>query len=628
MLSRVRRWNALPWFVLGISLAVTAVATWAALATVQGRIHARFNGAVQSTRDRIEGRLDTYIALLQATAGLFAASRDVRRDEFHAYATRLRVRDRYPGVQGIGYSRRVTRAEIPALERRMRAQGAVGFRVWPDSGEREHHTILYLEPLDRRNEAALGYDMFTDSVRRDAMIRARDTGGPAMSGGVQLVQEIDRSKQAGFLIYVPLYRGGDVPATTEARRAELDGFVYAPFRADDLFRGIFASEGEPRVSFRLYDGAQVSEASLLHDSSMDWRSRDESELSSFTPLNARADTILMRTAGRTWTLVFTPTTELLDSAGRGMVPLVAAVGAMVGLLLFLLARAHVRDREREWRTTRETAALASQVQARNQELAAANRLKSEFLATMSHEIRTPLNAIIGYTEIIKMGLSGPVTPEQSAQLSRIASSGKHLLGLVDDILDLSRIEANRLSVSQVPARVETVMDAALGFLRPQATAQHIALVSASEDPDDCYVGDEQRVQQILVNLLANAVKFTPAGGQVTLHSGRAAELPAGIDAPASGPWICFTVEDTGVGITPELQQRIFQPFVQGDSGYTRTHGGAGLGLTISRRLARLMGGELTMESARGQGSRFTLWLPAADREATPRGEAAELAERS
>ena len=628
MVSPVRRWKALPWFVLGISMAVTAVATWAALATVQGRINARFTSAVQSTRDRIEGRLDTYVALLQATAGLFAASRDVRRDEFRAYAARLRMRERYPGIQGIGYSRRVMPADVPALERRMRDEGEAGFHVWPDSARGEYHAIFYLEPHDRRNEAAIGYDMFTDPTRREAMSRARDAAGPAMSGRVQLVQEIDQRKQAGFIIYVPLYRDGDVPATVEARRAELDGFVYAPFRADDLFDGIFGSEAEPRVSFRLYDGPRVSEASLLHDSAVEGGAGDEREAGTVTPLAARADTIPMQMAGRRWTLVFTPTTELLVSAGRGMVPLVAIAGMMVSLLLFLLARAHVRDREREWRTTRETAALASQVQVRNEELAAANRLKSEFLATMSHEIRTPLNAIIGYTELIGMGLSGPVTSEQSAQLSRIASSGKHLLGLVDDILDLSRIEANRLSVSQVPARVDTVMDAALGFLRPQATAQHVALVSSCENPDDNYLGDEQRVQQILVNLLANAVKFTPAGGQVTLHCGRAAELPTGIEAPVSGPWICFTVEDNGVGITPDLQQRIFQPFVQGDSGYTRSHGGAGLGLTISRRLARLMGGELTMESTHGEGSRFTLWLPAAEHAAAPAREPPALAERS
>lgn len=623
-----RRWTSLPWLVLGVSLAVTAIATWAALATVHGRINARFVSSVQSTRDRVQGRLDTYVALLQATAGLYAASRDVSRDEFHAYAARLRVRERYPGVQGIGYTQRSKPSEIPALVRRMRAQGDSTFHVWPDSARDEYHTILYLEPLDRRNQAAIGYDMFTDPTRREAMSRARDAGGPALSGRVQLVQEIDERKQAGFLIYVPIYKGGGVPPTVDARRAALEGFVYAPFRADDLFEGIFGSESEPRVAFRLYDGGSVDSTALLHDSNMDWQSRNASDLPDLASLNARADTIPVNTAGRRWTLVFTPTTALLDSAGRAMVPLVAVVGTMVSLLLYLLARAHVRDREREWRTTRETAALASQVQARNTELAAANRLKSEFLATMSHEIRTPLNAIIGYTEIIEMGLSGPVTPEQSAQLARITSSGKHLLGLIDDILDLSRIEANRLTVSQTPAPAERAVDAALGFLRPQATAKRVTLVSACDDGDDRYVGDEQRVQQILTNLLANAVKFTPPGGQVTLRCGRSAQLPAGTEAPASGPWICFAVEDTGVGIAPDQQQRIFQPFVQGDSGYTRAHGGAGLGLTISRRLARLMGGELTLESTEGEGSRFTLWLPAAEHVVRHTPEPVELAERS
>ncbi len=623
-----RRWSSLPWFVLGISLAVTTAATWAALATVHGRIDARFASSVQSTRDRIRGRLDTYVALLQATAGLYAASEDVSRSEFHAYAARLRVRERYPGVQGIGYSQRVERSEIPTLVRRMRAQGNSTFHVWPKKSRGETHAILYLEPLDRRNEAAIGYDMSADSTRREAMDRARDDGGPAMSGRVQLVQEIDERKQAGFLIYVPIYRGGGVPPTVEARRAELVGFVYAPFRADDLFEGIFGSESEPRVAFRLYDGAGTDSTLLLHDSNVDWRSRSESDIPPWTSFNARADTLPVQTAGRRWTLVFSPTTALLDSAGRATVPLVASVGAMVSLLLFLLARAHVRDREREWRTARETAALASQVQARNTELATASRLKSEVLATMSHEIRTPLNAILGYTEIIEMGLSGPVTTEQSSQLARITSSGKHLLALIDDILDLSRIEANRLSVSHAPARVEEAVDAALGFLRPQAAAKHVRLETQCEHPDGRYLGDEQRVQQILTNLLTNAVKFTPPGGQVTLHCGRSAELPPGTEAPASGPWICFTVEDTGVGIAPAQQQRIFQPFVQGDSGYTRAHGGAGLGLTISRRLARLMGGELTLESALGKGSRFTLWLPAAPYVDAPSRPTVALAEHS
>jgi signal transduction histidine kinase len=628
MTAPTRRWSTLPWLVLAISLAVTAAATWTALATVHGRIHARFASSVQSTRDRISGRLDTYVALLQATAGLFAASRDVSDDEFRAYAARLRVRERYPGVQGIGFSRRVALSQVPALVRRMRAQGDSAFHVWPAGARAEYHAVLYLEPLDRRNEAAIGYDMFTDSTRREAMIRARDAGGPAMSGRVQLVQEIDERKQAGFLIYVPIYRGGNVPTSVDARRTTLDGFVYAPFRADDLLDGIFGSESEPRVAFRLYDGERADPAALLHDSNVETPTRADDDLPALGSLSTRADTVPLHTAGRAWTLVFTPTAAVMDSAGRATVPLVAVVGTMVSLLLFLLARAHVRDREREWRTTRETAALASEVQARNTELAAASRLKSEFLATMSHEIRTPLNAILGYTDIIQMGISGPVTPDQSAQLARITTSGRHLLGLIDDILDLSRIEANRLSVSHAPARVERAVDAAIGFLRPQATAKGVALEARCEGPDDLYTGDEQRVQQILANLLANAVKFTPPAGRVTLHCGRAGERPRGTEAPAIGPWNCCTEADTGVGIAPAQQQQIFQPFVQGDGGYTRAHGGAGLGLTISRRLARLMGGELTLESVPGEGSRFTLWLPAVAHHGSAMGATAELAERS
>ena len=243
---------------------------------------------------------------------------------------------------------------------------------------------------------------------------------------------------------------------------------------------------------------------------------------------------------------------------------------------------------------------------------AANASKSEFLATMSHEIRTPLNAIVGYTQLVDMGLSGPVTPEQHAQLERIAASGKHLLGLIEDVLDLARIEAGRLSVASTVGVTRTAAEAALALIRPQAAAKGVAMSAACEgDRDARYIGDEQRVRQVVVNLLSNAVKFTPPGGRVAVRCGVVDRPPAQLEATGSGPWVWITVEDTGIGIAPEMQQRIFQPFVQAEGGFTRAHGGAGLGLSISRRLARLMGGDLTVESVQGEGSHFTLWLVAA-----------------
>jgi PAS domain S-box-containing protein len=242
---------------------------------------------------------------------------------------------------------------------------------------------------------------------------------------------------------------------------------------------------------------------------------------------------------------------------------------------------------------------------------AANRSKSEFLATMSHEIRTPVNAIIGYTQLMEMGLSGAVTEEQRQQLARIGASGKHLLGLIEDVLDLAKIEAGRLNVGRSTGIAGSVVDTALSLVRPQAAAKGIALSAHCEGACEAqYVGDEQRVQQVLANLLSNAVKFTPAGGRVTVTCGTGPAPSPTADPYAETMWTWFSVEDTGIGIAPEMLQRIFQPFVQADSGYTRSHSGTGLGLSISRRLANLMGGELTAASVQGEGSRFTLQLPA------------------
>jgi signal transduction histidine kinase len=244
----------------------------------------------------------------------------------------------------------------------------------------------------------------------------------------------------------------------------------------------------------------------------------------------------------------------------------------------------------------------------------ASNVKSQFLATMSHEIRTPVNAIIGYTELLDLGIGGPLSDEQRAQLARIRSSGRHLVGLIDDVLDLSKVEAGQMAVAPAPAVASVAVDTALSLVRPQAAAKAIQLATACEgNRSAAYLGDQARVQQILVNLLSNAIKFTRPHGHVSVRCGTTDAGPAHAPASESGDWTYFIVEDTGIGIPKDKIESIFQPFTQVESGYTRTHGGTGLGLTISRRLARLMGGDLTVESREGEGSRFTLWLPAAEK---------------
>jgi signal transduction histidine kinase len=240
----------------------------------------------------------------------------------------------------------------------------------------------------------------------------------------------------------------------------------------------------------------------------------------------------------------------------------------------------------------------------------ASHVKSQFLATMSHEIRTPINAIIGYTELLDLGIGGQLTEDQRAQLGRIRASGRHLVGLIDDVLDLAKVEAGQLAVASSTVAAGPVVDTALTFVRPQAAAKAIQISTICEgDRNAPFVGDPARVQQILTNLLSNAVKFTRSHGHVRVRCGMSDEGPP-VTGSTGERWTVFVVEDTGIGIPADKLESIFQPFTQVETGYTRTHGGTGLGLTISRRLARLMGGDLTVESREGEGSRFTLWLPA------------------
>jgi signal transduction histidine kinase len=245
------------------------------------------------------------------------------------------------------------------------------------------------------------------------------------------------------------------------------------------------------------------------------------------------------------------------------------------------------------------------------EAEAASRAKSEFLAIMSHELRTPLNAVLGYSELMEMGISGPVTEKMREQIGRIRLSAVHLLGLVNDILDLAKVEAGRLQVSSGPASVEGTVAAAVALIQPQAAARGLDLtISPAPTPSPIYRGDDERVRQILVNLLSNAVKFTPPGGKITLETASSQAPGADTRLQPRRSYVSFRVADTGPGIPAEKLLSIFDPFVQAESGHSRPREGSGLGLTISRRLARLMGGDLTVESEVGKGSKFTLWLPA------------------
>jgi signal transduction histidine kinase len=276
--------------------------------------------------------------------------------------------------------------------------------------------------------------------------------------------------------------------------------------------------------------------------------------------------------------------------------------AMLVSLRDVTDRKQAEERERQLELERRARAEAE----------AANQAKSEFLAVMSHELRTPLNAVLGYAELLDLGVVGTLSAEQRQQVGRITASGRHLLGLVNEILDLAKVEAGRLSVALAPTNVADVVEAALVLAQPQAESRGLTLHAPPDVPrTQQLLGDRDRVLQVLANLLSNAVKFTEAGGHIRVEVAQVDHPRESHHLHGDGPWTVIRVHDTGIGIAAEQLEAIFAPFVQAEAGHTRQRDGTGLGLTISRRLARLMRGEVTVDSMPGSGSVFSLWLSAA-----------------
>jgi PAS domain S-box-containing protein len=311
--------------------------------------------------------------------------------------------------------------------------------------------------------------------------------------------------------------------------------------------------------------------------------------------------ICVRRIGSSWERIFSYTGTLVRYAGDKQ-------------LAFMTLRDITERKRAEMALRVLNKTLELQVTERTEELQqalaraeAADRLKSAFLATMSHELRTPLNSIIGFTGIVVQGLAGPLNAEQTKQLGMVRGSARHLLQLINDVLDLSKIEAGQLEVRAEPFELKDALEQVANLVKPLAEKKGLALTIVAPADLGAMMSDRRRVEQILINLLNNAIKFTEQG-QVTLTAERLADYQA---SPTAGPRaaVRLRVSDTGIGIKPEDMAKLFQPFRQINTGITRQHEGTGLGLVICRRLASLLGGEISARSEWAKGSEFTVTLP-------------------
>jgi signal transduction histidine kinase len=257
-----------------------------------------------------------------------------------------------------------------------------------------------------------------------------------------------------------------------------------------------------------------------------------------------------------------------------------------------------------WHDIAERKAVEAALRAAKEAAESANRTKSEFMTRMNHELRTPLTAIIGFSRVLMQGKQGVLSEGALRYADRIRANGMHLLSLINQILDVAKVEAGRMDLDAEPVDVDSLVRETIAMLEATADAKGIVLRGELPEHLSVVVTDLGKLRQILINVVGNAIKFTDEG-----------EVCVRVDIdPASRRPVSIAVRDTGIGIPPERQQKVFEPFEQGDSSTRRQFGGTGLGLSIVKTFAQLIGATIEVQSQVGQGTTFTIWLASADLE--------------
>jgi len=568
---------------------------------------------------RIEQRLATYEQVLRGLKGLYVASRHVDRDEFRSYADNLHLAEHYPGIQGVGYSMILPPQEKAAHIASIRQQGFPDYVLSP-VGERELYTsIVYLEPFSGRNLRAFGYDMYSETVRRAAMEKARDTDQPVMSGKVTLVQEAGQKVQAGFLIYLPIYRQGSPHATLAERRANIIGWVYAPFRMNDLMQGILG-EQVSSIDYEIFDSEYATPATLMFD--------NDGHLSLHKDESAYHSTHRIEITGQTWTVKLRSLPAFEANLDSGRINAIWLTGILLSVLLALLVWLLAYGRTRALRLaqdmTSELRTTLAELEEAHDQLLQSEKMASigQLAAGVAHEINNPIGYVysnLGSLEKYVQDAFELLDLYEQAE-SRISDAGtreqikdaKARLDIVFLKEDLSALMAeSKEGITRVREIVQNLKD----FSHVDASDEfHFADLHQGLDSTLNIVHNEikykanvhkeygtlpeveclaSQLNQVFMNLLVNAAHAIEERGTITIRTGQ------------QGDEVWVEITDTGKGIAPENLKKIFDPFFT-----TKPIGkGTGLGLSLSYGILKKHNGRMEVESTIGKGTTFRVWLP-------------------
>jgi len=628
-----------PIIVAAVGLAITGAAYESRYQAEEGRIRSVLDFRTQWRALDFENKLRGTQDALAATAVYVANTESLTSAEFRHFSPGIHsagINNADKRIESIGWLPRVTRAERGAFEAMAGQSGLQGFRITQrgDAGgqvpapERSEYFPLLMQWQFNPHQAAFGFDVNSDPVRAMTAARARDTGQPAATPSLQVATA---GSEPVFAILWPIYSGGDVPPSVAERRVRLRGFVVGVFGTLTVLNGAVANTPAISEAIEFYTRIDAPEAATdgAAPRPIAVFSPADKKVSSILPagFDARVRYRSIRSfdvMGVSWRLESAFSPEAV-AAERSVGPNATLIGGLLLTALFVGYVAHearLRSRNQQLVNDRATALrIAASVEEKHLELHNASQAKSRFLANMSHELRTPLNAIIGYSEMLREECRDRGHGHYIPDLEKIHGAGRHLLGLINDILDLSKIEAGKETLYLETFDVASVLREVAATVHP-IIAKNSNRIDLEFTPDLGVIkADQTKFRQILFNLISNAAKFTDQG-IIQLKAARQ-EAPAGTgegagvsgskldqpDVAPSRPWLRIEISDTGIGMTPGQLGKLFEAFSQADASTTKRFGGTGLGLALSRTLCQMMGGELTVSSQIGKGSVFTVLLP-------------------
>ena|GEM_PF-2301152 len=563
---------------VALSIVVSAFSYYAEKKVLQ----AEFNAAVENRYSSLKRELDSNMAALASLQDLYyTVGKDLDRSEFSSFTNH--ILKQHASIQALEWIPRVPDSRREAYEHAARKEVFPDFQFTERIAQgkmkraekrKEYFPVYFVEPY-KGNEIALGFDDASAFDRLETLEVARKTGEIRATARITLVQET--GSQFGFIVFAPIYRKGVLINSGRARWDNLEGFVLGVFRVGDIAEKSLNYVNATGVDFFIYDASQTDKKQLLYTHSS--HTRKTPLLNREQPETDVINSKILEVAGRKWMVIYSAAPAFIAARSSW-----SPWGLLLAGLTF----------------TGLAAGFLFTVQERTKQLQEANRVKSDFLANMSHEVRTPLNAIIGFSELLQDELPGTLTESQRENVQYIVDSGRRLLTLINDILDLSKVESGKMELQLEKVSLTEVLDAALVMQKGKAMKHRIALcLDLGSEADIDIEADGWQLKQIIFNLLSNAVKFTPDGGAVSLAARKLTETEE----------IEISVSDTGIGIQEDDLPRLFRQFTQLQTPYTKKYAGTGLGLALTKKLVELHGGRIWVESEFGKGSRFAFTLP-------------------